>query len=518
MQHCEDKTSEKIVTPYSKESFLNIIAGNVFVSILTRVAGFLFTLSAALMMDPTDFGLFIIGLGILTMFGTLAGLGAPSALNYFSTILIEKNQVEVLRSIILRSTLAVLIISCFCATLLILISGWISETIYNNSEIATFIKIAALAIPSFSCFRLFTGILRGLQRTVLATFLETTIWRWSHLLLLITLVGNGLNAQEMMLGIVFISITLMLWALLSIKKLLFGRFDSVDQEIKRTYNHYAFDSWVTSLVNSAVARSEVVFLGFFVMISDVSIFAVASSIASFLLVGSMILSPAFRPAATRLIASNAIEEFVELYKLMMRLNVVVIMPVAIYLFLFSSSIVDAMFDDRYSEVSNILLILILGIVPRLLLGPANPTLLAMGHAKKIRQITLLSTALYFFAFVPLAYNFGLVGAAIATSIYGVTQQLLKNYHVRTVVKVPWLPEHQSFRFLCLVLMFCSALKLCNTIGALRFNYDWLVYFAIFLIGTVIFASLMGLLDKIMILKIAKKLLLKMAMVKKNGQI
>ena len=491
---------------YSYQRFLKSLIDNALVSVVTRVTAAVYTLLAAAMLDQTDFGLLLIGLGILTLMGTLTSIGAPSALNYFTTLYHVENRVRDLRALIINSLAVVFIVSCFSGLVLFTASGWLAETVYDNTEAAGFIALTALALPAFSLSCVLTGVMRGLQRTAMASFVETTMFRLSQLLLLLVVVGFSLGAKSIMAGIVITSLFMLIWSFIVVWKSISGPIGVINWNMRLNFTKYAINSWITSLANTANSRADIVVLGLFVSVSEIPVFAVAATLSSLLLFSVNVLSPAFRPVATHLIASGETDEFISLYCKIVRFNILVMGPLTIYFGVFAEMFVEDMFDDSYSEAWILMLILILGILPRLIMGPANPTLLAMGGAGIVRQIDLSTAVVFVAPFCVLAYYYGLVGAAIALAFFGLCQHGFKNYFVRRYFDIPWFPETNALVFLVLVGSLGLFLRWISGHASLPESYTWLIMTIPFGAGSVGCATMTGVLTRITLETSLKKTL------------
>lgn len=432
---------------YSRASFGRSLLGNSFVSLLTRVAGSIFTFVAAANIEQTELGYLFLGLGVLSFCSTLAAFGTPGSLNHFTTVFLCDSRTRQLSTLITSSLRLVVVSGLLMGFFLYLFSGAIATKAYGTPEAQVFISLAAIGVPGFALTMLLTGVLRGLQETAFALFIETTVWRLSHLLLLTMVLLIGLKTQHLMLGMMLVPLLMLGWSLASLRRRAIIRGLTEGFNLNRRFLVYSVNSWVTGIANTVNSRADTILLGVFVTANEIAVFVVAATLGSLLLLSANIIAPAFRPVAARLIREGNSSEFIYLYKTIIRFNILIIAPLSIYLALFSTDIVVTLFGEGYAQASNLLSILILGILPGVLMGPANPALLAMGREEVVRNIDIATSLLFLLLFTILAHSFGLFGAACAVATYGVIQHGLKNYVVRRFYRIPWSPSWNISLFL-----------------------------------------------------------------------
>lgn len=475
------KSSLPEMPTYTRGAFLKSVLGNTLVNIITRVAGALFILLAAAILEPYSIGYILIGLGLITLISAVSVLGAPSALNYFATICQIEDRLGELSDYLRKASISVLSLSGSLSLCIWLLSDFIAKAAYSSPEVAYFIRCAAVSIPIFTLSILATAVLQGLQRTIIAQFIQNSFWRISHVFLLLSIVLFGLPAQTFMVGIILVSILMLLWSVIEIRSIVAIRPTPAPSEERHRFIAYALNSWGSSLASLANSRADMVLLGVFVSISSLPIFAVAATLATLLLLSDNIMSLAFRPVATRLIASAEIEEFSELYRNIIRLNILVVAPLAIYIGVFADGIILTLFGEPFAGAVDLLHILLLGVMPRALMGPATAALYAVARDDLVRNIDLTTTMAYVPLFSGLAYLFGLEGAALASAIYGLTQHGLKNLMIRRFYSIPWISGPLDLVYVGAVLAIALGLFHLGQFIGISADLNWIVFFVPFVV-------------------------------------
>ena len=465
------------------------IIGNAMIAILAQFTGILFTLLGTRVLEQEALGNILIGMGVLMLASTLSSLGFPGSIPHFVTINLVKDDERAI-SHLLRASITILLPVCIViASIISHNSELIAQHIYSEPSISPVLGWIAWGIPFLVLSTIFTAVLRGMNCTVRAAFIDSVLWKGVPLVFLVVLALIG--AEDEMLVVQGVAITPVVMALVGfyyvatlIRKEKIFCLPMFDYE----QMSYTFNSWITSIANLLRTRGDMILLGLFLSNAEVAIFAVGATLSAILLISTNIVAPAYRPMATRFIAEGRGFDLVAYHKKIVRLNLVVIGPTSVLLLFFATPIVQMLFGREYVASATVLQIMLLGIVPRAFMGPVNTTLLAFGLPNVVRRIDVATTLIFMILLVLLVPLAGLAGAALAFGGAGFIQHVWKNIEVRKHIHIPWIPSPSVIPFVSLLLIIGFAAQHIS-VTLLPTTFGWLIVLPIFLFLSLVSAFL-----------------------------
>ena len=455
------------------------ILGNGVMTVLAQGAGILFTFIGAKIFAQDVFGLLLMGVGMLMFASTLAGMGFPGSIPHFMTVGLVRQDKLFLNQIMRTGTIVVIFTGVIIGGLLYVFASPIADRLYNKPAVASIFTWAAFGVPFLAFSKVMTSALRGMDRVVLATFIDLVLWRVLHLSVLLGAILFGYGVEGTILGI---AVTPLIMVALGLNYTwsFMGKATGLGRpSMSRETLTYTANSWITSIAMLLRNRGDVVLLGFFLSSSQIAAFAVGGTLAAIPLTFVNIIGPAYRPVATRLLQEKRVSELLGYHARIVRLNLVVIAPVAIFLFLFAEPIMTTLFGQVYQNSALVLQILLIGALLQAVMGPVNPTLLALGLAGPVRRIDVSSSVLFIVFIIVLAPLLGLPGAALALGGTKLFQHALKNLEVRRHLSIPWIPNPGVLPFFALILLIGGILRFLELV-MLPEATGWLVVFMPFL--------------------------------------
>ncbi len=449
------------------------ILGNGIMAVLSRCAGILFTFVGASVFEQEILGYVLMGVGLMMLASTLVSMGFPGSIPHFMTVgLVRKDNMYVYSPLRVGTSIVVAV-GIIVASLLYFFSIPIATNLYNEPAAAQYFSWAAIGVPLLALSKLLTGALRGMDRTVVAAFIDSVLWRSFHLIIILGTLLFDYGSEGTIIGIAITPYLMVAVGVYYIREFLNQKFRNARLKLSKEVFSYTLNSWVTSVLTLLRSRGDIILMGFFVGSSKVAIFAVGATLASILLTTVNIIGPAYRPLATQLLEENRISELISYYIRIVRLNAVLIVPLAVYMALFAEPLVIHLFGLEYLESALVLKILLLGLLPRVIMGPVNPTLLALGLPDVVRRIDVMTTILFVLSLIAMASIWGIVGAAWAFGGAGLLQHALKNLVVRRYVPIPWVPNEGLFTFFGLVVLIGGASRVVEVL-VLQQSNGWLI--------------------------------------------
>jgi len=173
---------------------------------------------------------------------------------------------------------------------------------------------------------------------------------------------------------------------------------------------------------------------------------------AFVLISIMVVfNFVFLPMASELFSQRKIKELGSLYKTVTRWLFIITFPLFLLMLFFPSQIINILFGSTYTSGAIALSILSVGVLINVSTGSVAQTLLAIGKSKLfmwISSIAVLFNVGLNFLLIPM---YGMVGAAITTSITMAAINLGFLYFVTKEIKVfPYNLQYLKYIFAALI--------------------------------------------------------------------
>lgn len=461
----------------SKQRLGTAITGNAIMVLVARVTGILFTLLGARLLDQQGLGNILIGTGVLLLASTLAGLGFPGSVPHFVTVCLVKDDERALSSLFHAAIVILVPVSVAIAYCISSYAEFIATYLYSDPSITPILTWMAWGIPFLALSKIFTAALRGMNRTILAAFIDDVLWRALPLTLLLVIAILGIKndmliAQSVAMTPVLIAAIGLFYIAPMLRNISFFRLPVVDRELLS----YTINSWITSLATLLRSRGDLILLGIFLSSAEVAVYSVGATLVMILQINTNIVNPAYRPMATRLITEGKSGNLISYHKRIVRLNLVIVGPISVFLLFFSEPFVTMLFGAKYASSATVLQIMLLGVVPRAFMGPVNPALLSLGLANVVRRIDVATTFWFIISLIVLTPLAGIVGAALAFGGTGIFQHGWKNIEVRKHIQIPWIANCGILPFFALLMVSGGLLQVLSTNLP---SFGWLIIAPVF---------------------------------------
>lgn len=184
---------------------------------------------------------------------------------------------------------------------------------------------------------------------------------------------------------------------------------------------YSFPALITIIFVGIMRKTQYILLTFFKTIEETGFFAVANNISSIVPIVPSILSSALLPITSALSASKKKEVRQSyLIKLVFRYGLFFVLPIAVFLIIFSKHLIVFFSSTDYLEAEGLLPFLSLAGVFSSLGLVFQSSLVAIGEPKKSRNVWIISSLSYLGLAIILTYYFSGTGLALAYLISTIT--------------------------------------------------------------------------------------------------
>lgn len=369
-------------------------------------------------LEPAYYGILNLAISIIVIVKTFALFGLVGALPRFISYYSEKKQKDVVGSIITFSLKLVFFLGILIGITLWIFSDTISLKIFHNENLIPVLKIFAFSLPLLVLPEILGAILRAFEGTKHKVYIYDIGLRISKILIFIffIIIGNRLLGAAIAYigGAVIITIL----SLFLIQKKYFPFLSTEYRKVPIGRKLFLF-SWPLALTGMTflfISKTDIVLLGYYMSPKDIGIYNAALTIAGMLLFVGASFGWIFLPVISKYFAKEQLDEVESLFKSSSKWMFLIVLPIFLFIILFSKDIITLLFGFEYAGGSLALTILAFGISMNMLTGLTGSMLVAGGHTKYnllaevIGGVTNISLNI---ALIPI---YGITGAAIGTSV------------------------------------------------------------------------------------------------------
>lgn len=391
-----------------------------------------------------QFGIYATVAAWMYLLGLIATLGLNQLLLRFVPTYFAAGDLGSLKGVINRSNLWVLLASTIIFFLGLALFGLFKiNTVLFLPFVLAFFTVPFLALSSVR-----QAVLRGMGKFIHALIPEFILRPLTLLILLMCFISfnnqhiNAVNALTLSLVSTFIAFAVGA----------FWQHKYLPAEVKESEAIYHDHEWYLVAMplllivglNLISIRIDVLMLGMLAGVKDVGVFSAASKIADVIVFGLVSANTIVVPMIARHYSSGRHDELQLMVKLAAKGIFLFTVPVALIILIFGREILN-LFGLAFSAGYPVLVILIIGQFATVLSGPVGSIMMMTGHHKSAARISGISAVTNLslnIIFIPL---YGMIGAAISTSIsLAVLNFLMLNFVRKTLQLEPTIFKKKSF--------------------------------------------------------------------------
>lgn len=448
-------------------------------------------------LGPDYYGLFNLGLGIIMLLSTFAVFGLFGSLSRFVPYHLKRNEKEIIKASINFSLIFVMVLSCVIAALLFMFSDKISINIFNEIRLQPVLKIFSVILPIIAVGRVLEAIIRGYKAVKYNTFIYqigSTLIKIPIFIIFIVIGHQFFGALfSYLVGCIFCVVV----PLILIRKKLFPDYLKIDKvSVSKKLLSFSWPLALTGMVFILMSKTDTILLGYFLGTQPVGIYTTVLVIAGLLNVVGSSFRYIFLPVITEFFAKKDMNGLETIFKSTSKWVFMIVFPILLYIILFPTEILELLYGSAYTEGYLALTILSIGISMNVLTGLTGDVLVGSGHTKmnlSCETIALLFNIPLNIILIPL---FGILGAAIATSISYFARNIFSLALVyKTTKMLPFKSKYISIIISGFLAMLTIYLLKINLSFFISFNYYILILGPVFLFIYLIFILLSKSLDK-----------------------
>jgi O-antigen/teichoic acid export membrane protein len=393
----------------AKTGLIGAIGGR-FLSVLGNVI-------IARLLGPAVYGLYAIGWTLVRFFSLIVPLGMDRAVLRFAPRFWKKDPAG-LKGLLVSADKIALGSGLLTGVFFFCLSPWLANSVYSQPELTTVFHLFAFAFPLISL------LVVAAAATRITKQIQYSVWLYDlgqpilGLILIITFFGLGFGLN----GIILAEVISLGCAAFTVIFILFKVFP----EIKTVVTHREMDSKellsysIPAMLGGAfsvyILWLDRIFVGLFLSTYDIGIYTAISQISTVLMVISSGLSPIAVPLFAHYYHSGDKAKLEEVYRISTKWGIYISTPILAVLLVSPTSSLILIFGPEYATGTIPFLILLGGQIINLVTGSVNPLLIMTDNQKILLRASLISLILEIILLVIFIPLWGLIGAAICTSI------------------------------------------------------------------------------------------------------
>jgi O-antigen/teichoic acid export membrane protein len=498
-----------------KNSLKSITKGASIIFIGTIIASIIGLFNQILMgriLGPSDYGLFSLGISIMTILCVFPHFGLGQGLTQYIPYNIQKSNLGKIKKAINFSIMFTLIIGIIVSIFLFLFSDYIAIKFFTNPELGLVFKGFSIALTFWALHNTVGSLTQAFKSPKYYIYIENISMPLIQLSIFILLSLIGYKLFGAITGFLISSIFGAL-SYIYIMRYKFNKSLEYPTNINLNKNSdgavrdlikLSFPLFLAGFTLLFMQYPDKLILGVFTNSSDVGLYTAALTISTLTLLIYTAFSFNSRPILSEYYANNNFLDMEKLYSSITKWIFFVTFPIVVYIIFFSKEIVGLIYGLSFLNASVPLSILSLGIAINGLTGLSGETLIAIKKTKLNFYSELIGASSNLILNIALIPFFGIIGAAIGTSLSIALRNFSSFFFMYKNLKI----NPYNINFLKIVLGSIIPFIVIYPYKNLFEPYGFIIFLPIFIIiylGFLIISKSFDELDKYMIRLILEKI-------------
>ena len=388
----------------------------------------------ARLLEKTSYGSVSLGIVLAANASTilLFGLNVGMA-RYLPRI--DKRTKE--RGIIKTAFTATVPVAVIVAVVIFVLSDPIATVVFDDPSVASELAIFALAIPFAVMMKLGVGVIQGKKLALPKVLVRQITQPVSRFAFITLALWFGLASVGVSWAYVASYAVAAILAVYFVVR--YASLPGTGPSVSMRGELFSFSaplavSSVTMLVFSGIGI-DTLMLGYFGSTEAVANYNVVFPLANVLTLVFTSFAFLFMPVLSELHAEGREGELHRLYTVVTKWIFLGTLPIFLLFVLFPSEAISYTFGGRYAEASATLKILAVGFFSHTLVGPNESTLNSIGATRRVMYDNVTAAVVNIIINLLLVPTYGIVGAAVGTTVAYVVLNTLYSYHVFTLTGV-----------------------------------------------------------------------------------
>ncbi|NQV78098.1 MAG: flippase [Lutibacter sp.] len=405
-----------------KETYLHQIVGGaslLFLGvIITYFIKFLIRIILSRYLGPSEYGLLALGDAVVNIGLTISLFGLTAGATKYIPHYLEKKKLGKVKGIIISIIKITTITSVLLTIMIIFLSDYISLMIFKNVQFKNILPIFALVIPFFTLANVFSNIFLAFKKVKYQNILWVFGRSFTYFIFIIIIVLFNKNLKMVVYSYLLSQIIPFLMGIYLLEWKTFSIFRS---KIVAIYEYrrllkFSLPLFISNFFIQLMGWIDSIFLGVLKTSYDVGIYNAILPLVGTITIFLSVLGNMFLPISSELHTKNEFNKITNTYISISRWLFILSAPISMFFFIFPKEIITVVFGASYVQGYMILRILIASYFIKVILGPSSQTLITFNKTKILLYINLISMMINLLMNYILIQKYGILGAAIATSI------------------------------------------------------------------------------------------------------
>ncbi len=412
----------------------------VFIGVfLSKILSYIYRIIIAREFGPEVYGIFSLAMMVSGIFMLFSDMGIGEGLSRYIPLYRGKKQNEKIKYLFKRSAKIFLLTGIASTVLLLILSPFIANKIFNEPSLYTFLIVFSFSTPINLFLTIFLSTLRGYEKIGWYSFLSNILVAFVNLLLILLFVFLGFGIYSVIFSYVLGEFIVLIVSFIVTKKQIPELFQrskkSKGGKIIKEVILYSFPLFLAGMAWKLFKWGDSFVIGFFKKAADVGIYNAASPISLLLAVSSQLFMQLFFPLVTRLYSQGDKETIKDMTKQVSKWIFMLNLPLLILLIIFPTEILNIFFGKEYISAATSLIFLSIGVFS-LSFFEMSYRLIAMKGMSKILLIDILSLSIFNIILnIILVPRFGISGASVATMISYILLSVISLYQSRRYLSI-----------------------------------------------------------------------------------
>jgi len=400
------------------------------VKVTAAIGTFLFSVVLTRELGVAGSGQYFLGFSVVSLGIVFGKYGIDKTLLRNAAKMRALNQWGELKGVVVLGFVSIAMISLIVNILMYFTSDAISVYIFDREDFGVIIRIFSFSIVPISLIYGIGETFKGMNKVPFGLSL------YGVFIPLFSVIGIYLATRYYsyeirgVIGSYVVSCVIVLIIAISV---LIKEIKIHDEALIKPIKRHLFrDSNIffhISIYQYLISFSSIFFLGIWATDESIGLFSVAKRIAMIMLLFHVAFTSAMAPKLGQLFAIDNNDAIKNLSRKMTSLILLLITPLCIVLLIYPEYIL-ILFGRSFHQAENIFRVLLVGQFVNIAMGPVGQILILGGKEKLMRMSFTITVILTLVLNVLLIPRWGALGAALATSIAVITQNLISAYFVK----------------------------------------------------------------------------------------
>jgi O-antigen/teichoic acid export membrane protein len=388
--------------------------------VLSKILTYVYRIVIARQFGPEVYGLFSLAIMITGWFILLSTLGLGEGVLRFISRYRGKGDKDKIGFVFKSSIKILFLTGTLAAIILFSLSSYISNKIFNEPELAIFIKFFSLSIPFSIILTIFLATLRSHERIGHQSFIANILSPALKVIFLISFIALGYSVRAVILSHVFEVIAVFIIAFFICKhcvKTAFKKYNldkKTKSKVLKSLLNYSLPLFFAGFFWKVFHWADSFLIGYFQSATEVGIYNAAIPIALLMTMSIQLFMQLFFPMVNREYAKGQKETVKELSKQVGKWVFLINLPIIVLIILFPRAFLNILFGSEFIGGANALRFLSIGALFLSFFEISNRLIGMSGRSKVIFVDFLVASIINIILNIILIPRYGITGAAFAT--------------------------------------------------------------------------------------------------------